>query len=185
MAAIFKLFSLGAHYILHLQKSYKARFPLTTMQTATFGAGCFWHVEDAFRQLPGVKDAIVGYMGGTTKDPTYKEVCSKTTGHAEVCQVTFDEKKISYEKLVEAFWQMHDPTQVNRQGPDVGSQYRSVVFYYTPTQKQQTEKTIAALQKTLKERTVVTQLVPKQTFFSAEEYHQKYLQKQGKTSCHI
>ncbi len=157
-------------------------------QTATFGAGCFWSVQYLFDAVPGVIRTEVGYMGGDESrypHPTYEQVCTDKTGYAEVIQITFDPKKVSYQQLLDVFFKNHNPTTLNRQGPDVGSQYRSVVFYYTPTQKQQTEKTIAALQKTLKERTVVTQLVPKQTFFSAEEYHQKYLQKQGKTSCHI
>ena len=156
------------------------------MDQATFGAGCFWGVESAFRQVPGVTDAAVGYAGGTVKNPTYKQVCTDRTGHAEVCQVSFDPARIGYEKLVEVFFQIHDPTTSNRQGPDVGTQYRSVIFFHSADQE-----TVA---RTVKERLeasgrfprpIVTQIVPAGAFWRAEEYHQRYFEKNGMPSCHV
>ena len=155
-------------------------------ETATFAAGCFWGIEAAFRNIPGVVDAAVGYTGGQTKNPTYKDVCTDETGHAEVVQVTFDPSKVSYEQLLDAFWKMHDPTQVNRQGPDFGSQYRSAIFFHSPEQKAAAEKSKAALQASGKLRKpVATEVSPAGAFYRAEEYHQRYLEKRGAASCHI
>jgi len=145
------------------------------LETATFGAGCFWCTEALFETLPGVKSVKVGYMGGHLKDPTYKQVCSGTTGHAEVAQVGFDPSATSYEDLLDLFWKMHDPTTLNRQGGDVGTQYRSTIFYHTPQQKATAEKSMAALQKKLRGR-AVTQIVAADTFYEAEDYHQDYFE---------
>ena len=156
------------------------------MELATFGAGCFWDVEEAFRQIPGVIDTKAGFMGGTTKNPSYRDVCTDRTGHAEVVQITFDPSKVSYEKLLDAFWNLHDPTTLNRQGPDVGTQYRSVIFYHSPEQETRARMSLATQQSSSRfKRPIVTQLVPASDFYVAEEYHQRYLQKQGKGSCHI
>ncbi len=156
------------------------------MEQATFGAGCFWGVEEEFRQLPGVTDTKVGYMGGTLANPSYGEVCTDRTGHAEVVQVTFDPAKIGYEQLLDTFWKIHDPTTLNRQGPDVGTQYRSVIFYDSPAQKSSAERSIAQLQASGRfRRPIVTRVEAAQTFWPAEEYHQRYLEKQGLGSCHI
>lgn len=156
------------------------------MEQATFGAGCFWGVEEEFRQLPGVIDTKVGYMGGTLENPTYRDVCTDRTGHAEVVQVTFDPTKISYAQLLEAFWNAHDPTTLNRQGPDFGSQYRSAIFFHSPEQEAEAKRSLEALQKSGRfKRAVVTKIEPAQKFYVAEEYHQLYLQKQGLGSCHI
>ncbi|MDO8435252.1 MAG: peptide-methionine (S)-S-oxide reductase MsrA [bacterium] len=151
-------------------------------EIATFGAGCFWGVEDAFRKVPGLVDAAVGYMGGTLENPTYEDVCTNTTGHAEVVQVTYDPAQASYEKLLDVFWNCHDPTQMNRQGPDVGLQYRSVIFYYTAEQKIAAEQSKEKLEES---QDIVTAIEPASTFWRAEEYHQKYLKKHGGGACHI
>jgi len=156
------------------------------MATATFGAGCFWGVEAAFRRVDGVRDAIVGYAGGHTENPTYREVCSHTTGHAEVVQLEYDPGTESYEQLLEAFFEMHDPTQLNRQGPDVGDQYRSVIFFHSPEQQR---AALAAKERlgaggTFK-RPVVTQIEPAPTFWRAEEYHQRYLEKNRDAACSL
>ncbi|MBV8727179.1 MAG: peptide-methionine (S)-S-oxide reductase MsrA [Candidatus Eremiobacteraeota bacterium] len=154
-------------------------------EVATFGAGCFWGVEAAFRQLPGVIDAVSGYMGGTKENPTYEEVCTDRTGHAEVVQVTYDPQKVSYRELLDLFWRMHDPTTRNRQGPDVGTQYRSAIFYHTPEQQREALASKAALEAGGKyKRAIVTQIEPAQPFYRAEEYHQRYNEKHG-VSCHI
>jgi peptide-methionine (S)-S-oxide reductase len=154
-------------------------------EIATFGAGCFWGIEAAFRRLPGVVDATVGYSGGHTADPTYKDVCTDETGHAEVVQVTFDPAKLSYEQLLDAFWQIHDPTQKNRQGPDFGSQYRTAIFFHSAEQEAAAKKSKAALDSSGKlKRPVATEISPASTFYRAEEYHQKYLEKRGAASCH-
>ncbi len=151
---------------------------------ATFGAGCFWGVEAAFRQLPGVGEAIVGYEGGTSEHPTYRDVCSHRTGHAEVVEVTYDPARISYEQLLETFWSIHDPTTRDRQGPDFGSQYRSVIFYHTPQQQAAAEASKAAVDASGRfRRPLVTQIVPAQTFYRAEDYHQRYFEKNG-IACH-
>jgi peptide-methionine (S)-S-oxide reductase len=153
---------------------------------ATFGAGCFWGVEARFSEIPGVIDTAVGYEGGTLEHPTYKEVCTDRTGHAEVVQVTFDPSRVSYESLLDAFFALHDPTQLNRQGPDWGSQYRSVIFANSPEQAAEAKAKIAELSASGSFRKpIVTQVVEGQTFWKAEEYHQKYLEKRGMVSCHI
>jgi peptide-methionine (S)-S-oxide reductase len=155
-------------------------------EIATFGAGCFWGIEANFQRIPGVITAESGYSGGHMANPTYKDVCTDETGHAEVVQVTFDPEKVSYEKLLDAFWQMHDPTQVNRQGPDYGSQYRSAIFFHSPEQEAAAKKSKAALEASGKlRRPVATEITAAGTFWRAEEYHQKYLEKRGATSCHI
>jgi len=155
-------------------------------EVATFGAGCFWGVEAAFRRLPGVVDVASGYSGGHTPNPTYKDVCSHTTGHAEVVQVTFDPQKITYDQLLDLFWQIHNPTQVNRQGPDVGTQYRSAIFVHSPEQQAIAEKSKAALAASGKfQRPIATEITAAGPFYRAEEYHQKYLEKHGAASCHF
>ncbi len=157
-----------------------------SIEKATFGAGCFWGVEEMFRNIPGVKSAVSGYAGGMTENPTYQEVCSHGTGHAEVVEVDFDPAEVSYEKLLDAFWANHDPTTRNRQGPDIGSQYRSVVFYHSPEQKAAAEAKRAELDQSGKfRRSIVTQIEPAPTFYRAEEYHQQYLRKHGRTHCAI
>ena len=156
------------------------------MEIATFGAGCFWGIEAAFRQVPGVTDAVVGYAGGHTANPTYKDVCTDGTGHAEVVQVTFDPEQLSYEKLLEVFWQIHDPTQLNRQGPDFGTQYRSAIFFHSPEQEAVARKSKEQAQASGRfRRPVVTEITPASTFYRAEEYHQRYLEKRGAASCHF
>jgi peptide methionine sulfoxide reductase msrA/msrB len=153
---------------------------------ASFGAGCFWGVEAAFRQLPGVRKTAVGYQGGTLKNPNYEDVCTGRTGHAEVVHVEFEPAEISYEKLLELFWSSHDPTTPNRQGPDVGTQYRSVIFYYTPAQKAAAAASKAALEASRRfSRPIVTQILPAPDFYRAEEYHQQYLEKRNRKSCAI
>lgn len=155
------------------------------MDLATFAAGCFWGVEAAFRKLPGVTATTVGYSGGTTENPTYKEVCTNTTSHAEVVQVEFDPNKISYTDLLKVFWDEHDPTQLNRQGPDVGTQYRSAIFYHTPEQEALAKASKEDLQQSGKfNKAIVTEIIPATTFYRAEEYHQHYLEKKGLGSCH-
>ncbi|KFZ39771.1 MULTISPECIES: peptide-methionine (S)-S-oxide reductase MsrA [Thermoactinomyces] len=156
------------------------------MALATFGAGCFWGVEEVFRQIPGVKNTTVGYMGGTTENPTYEEVCTDQTGHAEVVQVEYDPEQVTYEDLLDVFWNNHNPTTLNRQGPDVGTQYRSVIFYHTDEQKQAAEASKKQLDQSGKWKDpIVTQIEPAGTFWRAEEYHQRYLQKRGLNACHL
>lgn len=156
------------------------------MEQATFGAGCFWGVEEKFRQTPGVIETCVGYMGGHYENPTYEDVCTDQTGHAEVVQLTYDPQQISYEQLLTVFFDIHDPTTLNRQGPDVGTQYRSVIFYHNERQKEQAESLKEQLNQSGKySREIVTEIVPVQTFYRAEEYHQKYLLKRGLDSCQI
>lgn len=155
-------------------------------EKATFAAGCFWGVESAFRQVSGVIDTQVGYTGGVMADPTYQDVCTDATGHAEAIEITFDPAKVSYEKLLEFFWRMHDPTQIDRQGPDVGTQYRSAIFYHSPEQKAAAEASKAALDKSGKyKKPVATQILPAGRFYRAEEYHQRYFEKNGGPACHI
>lgn len=155
-------------------------------ELATFGAGCFWGVELKFRQVPGVNEALVGYEGGETANPTYQDVCTDETGHAEVVQVEFDPERVSFDQLLDVFFGLHDPTTLNRQGPDFGSQYRSVVFYHSNEQKKSAEAKIAALTSEGRfRRPIVTQIVPAATFYRAEEYHQRYLEKRGRASCSI
>jgi peptide-methionine (S)-S-oxide reductase len=155
-------------------------------ERATFGAGCFWGVEVAFRNVEGVLGAAVGYAGGSFEEPTYEDVCSGTTGHAEVVEVEYDPERVSYEQLLEVFWDNHDPTQLNRQGPDIGSQYRSVIFYHTPEQKAAAEESKRRRgQSGRHKRPIVTTIEPASTFYRAEEYHQRYLEKRGLASCRI
>lgn len=156
------------------------------MQLATFGAGCFWGVEAAFRNVNGVVDAPVGYAGGNTPSPTYEDVCTGRTGHAEVVQVKFDPEAVSYAKLLDVFWQSHNPTQVNRQGPDFGTQYRSVIFFHSPEQEAAARASKEALQASGKySQPIATNIEPAAEFHRAEEYHQQYLAKRGMGSCHI
>ena len=155
-------------------------------EKATFGAGCFWGVEAAFRQVKGVKATAVGYAGGDTKNPTYKEVCTDGTGHAEVVQVEYDPAEVSYDRLLAVFWTSHDPTQRNRQGPDVGTQYRTVIFFHTPEQDRAARESKAALEASGRfPRPIVTEILPAPEFWRAEDYHQQYLEKRGLSSCHL
>jgi peptide-methionine (S)-S-oxide reductase len=156
------------------------------MTKATFAAGCFWGVEATFRQIPGVSATRVGYTGGEFKDPTYKDVCTDRTGHAEAVEVVYDPAKVSYQTLLNVFWENHDPTQLNRQGPDFGTQYRSAIFYHSPEQEQEARASKSQLEKSGHfRRPIVTQIVPATTFYEAEDYHQQYLEKRGLASCHI
>jgi peptide-methionine (S)-S-oxide reductase len=154
------------------------------IRKATFGAGCFWGVEAAFRQVDGVVATRVGYSGGTLEDPTYEDVCSHTTGHAEVVEVTYDDDEVSYDELLNVFWRDHDPTQLNRQGWDVGDQYRSVVFFPDDEQREAAERSRAAEQHA-HSKPIVTLIEPAQTFYEAEDYHQQYLEKRGRSSCTV
>lgn len=155
------------------------------LKEAMFGAGCFWGVQYNFDQIKGVIETEVGYAGGHTQDPTYKEVCTDKTGHAEVVHLRYDSEIVSYDELLKNFWENHDPTTMNRQGPDVGSQYRSIIFYYNNEQKAAAERLKNELNKSGKYRTpVVTEVVPAGTFYKAEEYHQKYFEKTGRKVCH-
>jgi peptide-methionine (S)-S-oxide reductase len=155
-------------------------------EKATFGAGCFWGVESAFRQIEGVTGTAVGYMGGNLENPTYRDVCTDVTGHAEVVQVEFDPARVKYDVLLNAFWELHDPTQLNRQGPDVGTQYRSVVFFHSPEQEAAARASKQILDKSgIYKRPIVTQILPAAQFWRAEEYHQQYLEKRGLAHCHI
>jgi peptide-methionine (S)-S-oxide reductase len=153
-------------------------------ETATFAAGCFWGVEVDFRNTPGVTDVQVGYVGGHTESPTYQEVCSGSTGHAEAVEVTFDPSEVSYAELVDTFWGLHDPTQVNRQGPDVGTQYRSAIFTHSPAQAEAAAESKARAQLRFP-RPIATEIVHASTFWPAEEYHQQYLVKNGRATCRI
>ncbi|MBX9878753.1 MAG: peptide-methionine (S)-S-oxide reductase MsrA [Candidatus Obscuribacterales bacterium] len=156
------------------------------MEKATFGAGCFWGVEETFRQVTGVSETAVGYMGGTLNSPTYEDVCTDETGHAEVVQLTYDPSKVSYEQLLKIFWGLHDPTTLNRQGPDIGSQYRSGVYFHTKEQEQAARNLKSKLDTSGHfKRPIVTEIEPAQTFWRAEEYHQKYFQRRGLPSCHV
>lgn len=155
-------------------------------QTATFAAGCFWGVEARFSELNGVIETEVGYMGGTVREPSYEEVCTDTTGHAEVVKVTFDPQRISYEQLLATFWEIHDPTTLNQQGPDIGSQYRSVIFYTDESQQLEAEQSKAAIEQHADfPRPIVTSIEPANTFWKAEEYHQQYLAKRNLGSCSL
>ena len=156
------------------------------IEKATFGAGCFWGVEAKFNEITGVIDTAVGYEGGDLERPTYTDVCTDRTGHAEVVQVIFDPSRLSYEALLDAFFSMHDPTQVNRQGPDLGTQYRSVIFIHNEAQERQARAKIAELGASgTYSDTIATQVSPAKTFWKAEEYHQRYLEKRGMVHCHI
>jgi len=154
------------------------------MNKATFAAGCFWGIEATFAKIPGVTETAVGYEGGTLDKPTYEDVCTDETGHAEVVQVTFDPALVSFDQLLDAFWAMHDPTTLNRQGPDHGSQYRSAVFTHSDEQRRQAEASVKRAQPRFK-RPIVTAIVPAATFYRAEEYHQRYLAKRGIDHCHL
>jgi peptide-methionine (S)-S-oxide reductase len=156
------------------------------MEKATFAAGCFWGVEESFRTLKGVLKTTVGYSGGTLENPTYEEVCTDRTGHAEVVLVEYDPAQVSYEQLLDVFWNAHDPTTLNRQGPDTGKQYRSAIFYHTPRQKAAAEASKEQLSQSGKfKRPIVTEIVAAAPFYRAEEYHQQYLMKRGEASCHV
>ena len=156
------------------------------MSIATFGAGCFWGVEAAYRQIPGVLSTAVGYLGGTLKNPTYHDVCSGRTGHAEVVQVTYDPARVTYDDLLTVFWENHAPTTLNRQGPDVGTQYRSAIFYHDDAQKEAAIESKDEREKSGKyRRPIVTEITPATEFYMAEDYHQQYLEKRGLSSCHI
>lgn len=151
--------------------------------TATFAAGCFWGVEASFRQVPGVLDVVVGYTGGQTEHPTYEQVCSDRTGHAEAAQISFDPARVSYEQLLDLFWSIHDPTQRNRQGPDVGSQYRSAIFFDSPEQREAARESLARRQADLA-RPIATAMEPAAAFWPAEPYHQRYLERNN-VACHV
>jgi peptide-methionine (S)-S-oxide reductase len=156
------------------------------MAKATFGAGCFWGVEEEFRKIHGVRETAVGYSGGSLQNPTYKDVCSDRTGHAEVVEVDYDPEQVPYERLLDVFWGAHNPTQLNRQGPDVGTQYRSVIFFHTPEQEAAARSSRERLEKSGRfSRPIVTAIEPAQTFWRAEDYHQRYLEKRGLGSCHV
>jgi peptide-methionine (S)-S-oxide reductase len=156
------------------------------MAKATFAAGCFWGVEATFRQISGVNSTRVGYTGGQMANPTYQEVCTDRTGHAEAVEVDYDPAKVSYHQLLKVFWENHDPTQLNRQGPDWGTQYRSAIFFHTPEQEAAAKASKQALENSGDYRKpIVTQIVPATTFYEAEDYHQQYLEKRGLASCHI
>lgn len=154
------------------------------MEKATLAAGCFWGVEAAFRQVPGVTDVMVGYTGGTTANPTYEQVCTDRTGHAEAVLVTYDPARVTYDQLLERFWEIHDPTQLNRQGPDFGRQYRSAIFFHSPEQEAAAKRSRDALAASRKlGKTIVTEIVPAGVFYPAEDYHQRYYEKMGIASC--
>ena len=156
------------------------------MQKATFAAGCFWGVEAAFRQIPGVQGTRVGYTGGRTTDPTYEEVCSHTTGHAEAVEVTYDPERVSYEQLLDVFWTSHNPTTKNRQGLDVGDQYRSAIFFQSPDQEEAAKRTAEEQQAKLHwPKKIVTEIVPAPEFYEAEDYHKQYLENRGRASCTV
>jgi len=156
------------------------------MEKATFAAGCFWGVEATFRRLAGVTATRVGYTGGHMNNPTYKDVCTDSTGHAEGVEVTFDPAEISYDKLLDVFWENHDPTQLNRQGPDWGTQYRSAIFFHSPEQEAAAKASKERLEKSHRfSKPIVTQIVAAETFYEAEDYHQQYLEKRGLATCHI
>lgn len=157
-----------------------------SIEKATFGAGCFWGVESAFAAIPGVTQTAVGYEGGKLDQPTYKDVCTDKTGHAEVVEIDFDPQRVSYEKLLDAFFDLHDPTTLNRQGPDWGTQYRSAIFFHSPEQEKQARAKIEQLTaegRYKAPKRIVTRVEPAQTFWRAEEYHQRYLEKHGRSHC--
>jgi peptide-methionine (S)-S-oxide reductase len=156
------------------------------MAKATFAAGCFWGVEEAFRHIKGVNSTTVGYTGGTMKNPSYQDVCTGRTGHAEAVEVDFDPSQVTYEQLLSVFWQSHDPTTLNRQGPDVGTQYRSAIFFHDAKQQASAAGSKALLEKmNAFKRPIVTEILPASEFYRAEDYHQQYLEKRGAKSCHM
>lgn len=156
------------------------------MAKATFAAGCFWGVEEAFRHIKGVNSTTVGYTGGTAKSPTYQDVCTGRTGHAEAVEVDYDPAQVTYEQLLSVFWQSHDPTTLNRQGPDAGTQYRSAIFYHDAQQQSSAAGSKAVLEKmNAFKRPIVTEVLPATDFYRAEDYHQQYLEKRGAKSCHL
>jgi len=156
------------------------------LKKATFAAGCFWGVEAAFRDVEGVVSTAVGYTGGSTTNPTYEEVCTDRTGHAEAVEVVYDPKVVSFEELLDLFWSIHDPTTMNRQGPDVGSQYRSAIFFHDPEQEAEARAKMERLQSSgLYRKEIVTEIVPASEFYQAEEYHQQYFEKHGRRGCRI
>jgi peptide-methionine (S)-S-oxide reductase len=158
----------------------------SNLQKATFAAGCFWHVEDSFRKVPGVVSTAVGFEGGILDNPSYKEVCTDKTGHAEVVEVTYDPARVSYGELLNVFWSIHDPTTMNRQGPDMGTQYRSAIFYHGKEQEAEARASKEMQEKSGKyKRPIVTQIVPASKFWKAEEYHQQYFEKNNLKSCGI
>lgn len=159
---------------------------LSNKETATFGAGCFWGVEATFRKVPGVLSTLSGYVGGTLENPTYEQVCTDTTGHAEAVQVEFDPEVVSYDDLLKVFWTNHNPTTLNRQGPDIGKQYRSAIFYHSEEQKRAAEASRETLDRSGKfSNPIVTEITEVSTFYPAEDYHQRYLEKRGLASCHV
>jgi peptide-methionine (S)-S-oxide reductase len=159
---------------------------MSNMQVATFAAGCFWGVEEAFRRVKGVKSTMVGYTGGRMEDPSYEDVCTDMTGHAEAVQVLYDPSEVTYEELLKVFWSIHDPTTKDRQGPDIGSQYRSMIAYHTPEQERLAKMLKEKLERSGKfRRKIVTEIVPASTFFRAEEYHQRFYEKRGGGSCYM
>jgi len=158
----------------------------TTVEKATFAAGCFWGVEATFRQIQGVVSTQVGYTGGRTTNPSYEDVCTDRTGHAEAVEVTYDPTRVKYDDLLHVFWTNHDPTTPNRQGPDVGEQYRSAIFYHSPAQEAAAKASLQRLSSEHRyKRPIVTQIIPAGPFYRAEEYHQQYLEKRGLSTCHI
>jgi peptide-methionine (S)-S-oxide reductase len=165
---------------------YMEKIRVAATERATFGAGCFWGVEAAFRQIPGVTATAVGYMGGSMKNPTYQDVCTDETGHAEVVEVQYDPSQVSYEQLLNVFWENHNPTTMNRQGPDIGSQYRSAIFIHSPEQESAAKAFKEKLQASGKfSRPIVTEITPAKEFYKAEDYHQQYLEKRGLSHCSI
>jgi peptide-methionine (S)-S-oxide reductase len=159
---------------------------IKTLQLATFAAGCFWGVEESFSKIKGVKSTMVGYTGGRHTNPTYRDVCTDLTGHAEAIQLQYDPEEVTYEELLKVFWSIHNPTTRDRQGPDVGSQYRSVIFYHTPEQELSARSSIEELEKSGRfSNSIVTEIVPASTFYKAEQYHQKYYEKKGGGNCYF
>lgn len=174
----------GKHLVAEVAQSLHR--VLMQTEKATFGAGCFWGVEETFRNVQGVLSTSVGYAGGTQDNPSYQDVCTDKTGHAEVVEVEFDPSQVSYDKLLDIFWSNHNPTTLNRQGPDVGTQYRSVIFYRSPEQQAAALASKEGLEKSGRfNRPIVTRIEPASTFWPAEEYHQRYLQKRGQAHCAI
>jgi len=168
------------------QKASPMAGGLNRYEKATFAAGCFWGVEAAFAKVPGVVSTQVGYTGGHTENPTYKQVCTDKTGHGEAVEVTYDPAKISYQQLLDVFWSIHDPTTLNRQGPDVGTQYRSAIFYHNKDQQAAAEASKRNLEKSGRfDKPIVTEITPASKFYRAEQYHQRYFEKRGLPSCHL